>query len=107
NLVASGLTLDEFFKHDRAVRESGHDTTHRFDDRTADFVSTDLNALLYKYETDFAELIEIQFGGDLPGLGEGFRGAEGWRRRAAARKAAMLALMWDEPRGYFFDYDFA
>ena len=48
----------QFFKHDRAVRESGHDTTHRFDDRTADFVSVDLNSLLYKYETDFAGLLE-------------------------------------------------
>ena len=68
DLKADGLTLDEFFKHDRAVRESGHDTTHRFDDRTADFVSVDLNSLLYKYETDFADLIENEFGGNLPGV---------------------------------------
>jgi alpha,alpha-trehalase len=105
-LLADGLTLHEFFKHDRAVRESGHDTTHRFDDRTADFVSVDLNSLLFKYETDFADLIETQFGGDLPALGEQFRDAKSWRQRAAARKAAMMALMWDEQRGYFFDYDF-
>jgi alpha,alpha-trehalase len=106
-LKADGLSLQEFFKHDRAGRESGHDTTHRFDDRTADFVSVDLNSLLYKYESDFADLIEGEFGGDLPALGEGFREAQSWRARAAARKAAMLALMWDEERGYFFDYDFA
>ena len=104
-LMADGLTLREFFKHDRAVRESGHDTTHRFDDRTADFVSVDLNSLLYKYETDFADLIENELGGDLPALGEPFRDPKYWRQRAAARKAAMLALMWDEQRGYFFDYD--
>lgn len=105
-LLADGQTLEEFFKHDRADRESGHDTTHRFDDRTADFVSVDLNSLLYKYETDFAGLIEEQFGGDLPALGDNFRDAKYWRQRAAARKAAMLALMWDQPRGFFFDYDF-
>lgn len=105
-LLADGLSLHEFFKHDRAVRESGHDTTHRFDDRTADFVSVDLNSLLYKYETDFAELIETQFAGDLPELGEQFHNAKFWRQRAAARKAAMLALTWDNQRGYFFDYDF-
>lgn len=105
-LVADGLTLLEFFKHDRAVRESGHDTTHRFDDRAADFVSVDLNSLLYKYETDFADLIESEFGGDLPALGGNFSDARSWRRRAAVRKAAMMALMWDEQRGYFFDYDF-
>ena len=107
NLLAGGLTLQEYFKHDRAVRESGHDTTHRFDDRTADFVSVDLNSLLYKYETDFAELIENQFGGDLPALGDNFRHAKSWRERAAVRKAAMMALMWDDQHGFFFDYDFA
>ena len=106
-LLADGQTLEEFFKHDRADRESGHDTTHRFDDRTADFVSVDLNSLLYKYETDFADLIESQFGGDLPALGDNFRDPKYWRQRAAARKAAMLALMWDPQRGFFFDYDFA
>ncbi len=105
-LMADGLTLHEYFKHDRAERESGHDTTHRFDDRTADFVSVDLNSLLYKYETDFAELIEHEFGGDLPALGEQFRDAKFWRQRAAVRKAAMMALLWDEQRSYFFDYDF-
>lgn len=106
DLKADGLTLDQFFKHDRAVRESGHDTTHRFDDRTADFVSVDLNALLYKYETDFAVLLETEFGGRLPGPGRDFGDAQYWRQRAAARKQAVLALMWDDARGFFFDYDF-
>ncbi len=106
DLKADGMTLEEFFKHDRAVRESGHDTTHRFDDRTADFVSVDLNSLLYKYETDFADLIESEFHGKLPGIEGRLGDAEFWRQQAAKRKAAMLALMWDEQRGYFFDYDF-
>jgi len=107
DLKADGMTLDQFFKHDRAVRESGHDTTHRFDDRTADFVSADLNSLLYKYETDFAELLEREFGGKLFALGKDYGDAAFWRQRAATRKKAMLALMWDDQRGYFFDYDFA
>jgi len=107
DLKADGMTLDQFFKHDRAVRESGHDTTHRFDDRTEDFVSVDLNSLLYKYEVDFAELLENEFGGKLLSLGKDYGDAAFWRQRAAARKKAMLALLWDEQRGYFFDYDFA
>jgi len=106
NLTADGLTLNDFFKHDRAQRESGHDTTHRFDDRTADFVTVDLNSLLYKYERDFAELIEQDFGGTLASLGSQWGHAAYWRERAAARKRAMMALMWDEPTGFFFDYDF-
>jgi alpha,alpha-trehalase len=107
DLKVDSLTLDQFFKHDRAVRESGHDTTHRFDDRTADFVSVDLNSLLYKYEMDFAELLENEFGGKMLSLGKDYGDAAFWRQLAAARKKAMLALMWDEQRGYFFDYDFA
>ncbi|MGH7991047.1 MAG: trehalase family glycosidase, partial [Limisphaerales bacterium] len=107
DLKAEGMTLAEFFKNDRAVRESGHDTTHRFDDRAADFVSVDLNSLLYKYETDFADVIEKDFGGNLPSLGKNFSDAKFWQQQAAKRKAAMTALMWDEQRGYFFDYDFA
>lgn len=106
DLGADGMSLEDFFKHDRAVRESGHDTTHRFDDRTADFISVDLNTLLYQYEMDFAELIESQFGGDLRGVGKEYSSATSWRKRAAARKAAVMDLMWDEERGYFFDYDF-
>lgn len=106
NLEAGGLTLAGFFKNDRAERESGHDTTHRFDDRAAEFVTVDLNALLYRYEMDFAELIESEFGGRLDGLGNEYADAAFWRRQAAARKTAMIDLMWDDAHGYFFDYDF-
>lgn len=106
NLTADGMTLDEFFDNDRAMRESGHDTTHRFDDRAEDFVSVDLNSLLYKYETDFAEILENEFDGALPGSEDTGRAAY-WRRQAGLRRQAMMALMWDEKRGFFFDYDFS
>ena len=105
-LKANGTTLDEFFKQDRAMRESGHDTTHRFDDRAADFLTVDLNALLYRYECDFAELLESQFDGKLDGVPDDFGDAAAWRKRAAARKKAVDALMWDETRGFYFDHDF-
>jgi len=107
DLRVDGLTLRDFFKHDRAVRESGHDTTHRFDDRTADFATIDLNSLLYKYEADFAELIEREFNGRLEIVNGEEATTTYWRKRAEARKTAITALMWDEERGYFFDYDFA
>jgi alpha,alpha-trehalase len=106
DLTVDGMTLDEFFLNDRAMRESGHDTTHRFDDRAADFVSVDLNSLLYKYETDFADVLETEFGGKLPGVDGNFGDAGYWRRQARLRREAMIALMWDEKRGFFFDYDF-
>lgn len=107
NPEVDSLTPDAFFKHDRAVRESGHDTTHRFDDRTADFVSVDLNALLHRYEMDFAELIDREFGGELASLGSEKGASKFWREQAQRRKQAMLDLMWDDERGFFFDYDFA
>ena len=103
DLAVNGVTLDWFFKHDRALRESGHDTTHRFDDRTADFLPCDLNAMLYKYEMDFATLLETEFGGS---LGVDLGNAAFWRNRARARQQAIEDLMWDEGQGFFFDYDF-
>jgi alpha,alpha-trehalase len=92
--------LDAFFLQDRAERESGHDTTYRFDDRATDFLTVDLNSLLYKTETDVADLLDRRFGGRL----DGERSAA-WRALAEARKKRMNALFWDAQRGLFFDYD--
>jgi alpha,alpha-trehalase len=51
--------LDRYFLHDRAVRESGHDTTYRLEKRCADLLTVDLNSLLHKYELDIATMIEM------------------------------------------------
>ena len=40
--------LDEYFLHDRGVRESGHDTSYRLEKKCADLATVDLNSLLYK-----------------------------------------------------------
>lgn len=105
---AKGVSVDEylkgtpdpwlaaFFVHDRAVRESGHDTTYRFDGRTTDFLTVDLNALLYKVETDVAAMLEE--------LGRKAEAAP-WRERARLRRERVDALLWDEERGMYFDYD--
>lgn len=53
--------LDEYFLHDRAVRESGHDTSYRLENVAANLATIDLNALLYKYETDIAHVIQVHF----------------------------------------------
>src|SRR3569833_2361688 len=92
--------LDAFFLQDRAERESGHDTTYRFDDRATDFLTVDLNSLLYKTETDVADLLDKRFGGALKS-----ERAAAWRARAAARRRRMNELFWDPERGLFFDYD--
>lgn len=98
--------LDAFFANDRAVRESGHDTTNRFDERAQDFLTVDLNSLLYKTETDAAFLLDRYFGGRLKTADGRVEDSADWRRRAAARQAAMNTLFWDAKAGYFFDYDF-
>ncbi len=85
--------LKEILAHDRAVRESGHDTTYRWkvrnEDRAADFLTVDLNALLYKYEVDLAVLT----------------GDSSWKTRAETRKALMMKYMWDDSQKIFTDYN--
>ncbi len=101
--------LDEFFVHDRCVRESGHDTTYRWSwdgDRCADFVTIDLNSLLYKIEVDIANTIEKEFGGTLRRADGSVETSSIWGRRAAKRKVLINKYLWNNERGMFFDYDF-
>jgi alpha,alpha-trehalase len=100
--------LDIFFVHDRCVRESGHDTTYRWNwegDRCADFVTVDLNALLYKVEIDIARSINQEFGGALTEAGVPEEVGSTWYSRARKRKKLINQYLWDEQHGMFFDYD--
>lgn len=96
--------LKEFFYQDRALRESGHDTTYRFriggKDRAADFVTVDLNSLLYKYELDIALLIDQHFGGVFEQ-----QTAQFFYQAALKRKELMKKFLWNEEKGLFFDYN--
>jgi alpha,alpha-trehalase len=96
--------IDEFFRNDACMRESGHDTTYRFqvkgEERCTDLATVDLNSLLFKTETDLATLLQEVFGGKL--------GAETTAilcRRAEARARLVKRHLWDESSGLFFDYD--
>jgi alpha,alpha-trehalase len=86
---------EKFFEHDACVRESGHDTTFRFrhegKEACADFVTVDLNTLLYQVELDLAFLT---------------RGKQSlaFQARAEKRKTLMMKYLWNEKDGYFFDY---
>ena len=98
--------LDAHFVHDRTMRESGHDTSNRLEGCAAHLCTVDLNALLYKYEIDVARVLESRFEGRLI-LEDGTRHhAADWHARARRRQGLMNALLWDEDRGMFFDYDF-
>lgn len=83
--------------HDLAEAESGWDMTTRFGRKALDYVPVDLNALLYKYEMDFAAAAEI--------LGNANQ-ADEWRLKAAQRKKTVDELMWSKAFGIYFDYNF-
>ena len=91
----------EFYKGDRADRESGFDTTFRFGPfggSTEDYAAVGLNALLYKYEMDLAWMASQ--------LGRADE-AKSWQAQAEARRAAMDRYLWNAQNGMYFDYDFA
>jgi alpha,alpha-trehalase len=106
--------LDEYFLHDRAVRESGHDTSYRLEKVCANLATIDLNSLLYKYEMDIAGCIRNHFGDSLKVPAEFCVGdmkpnhtesSAIWDRAARDRKVAMNKYLWNEKKGMFFDYD--
>ncbi|KAI8991915.1 neutral trehalase [Mycotypha africana] len=97
--------LDEYFLHDRAVRESGHDTTYRYEGRCANLATIDLNALLYKYEMDIAEMINEHLDGVLVDYDNQRQDAKVWYERAQQRKERINLYLWNEEKGMYFDYD--
>ncbi len=93
------LTRD-FYRGDRAMRESGFDTSFRFgpfSGSTHHFAPVCLNSLLYRYEIDMA--------GFARELGKP-REAAAWLGRAKARRAAMNRFLWSPAQGEFVDYNF-
>jgi alpha,alpha-trehalase len=76
---ADGYRLSkEFYKGDRAMRESGFDTGFRFgpfDGNAENYAPVDLNSLLFRYERDLEHLALL--------LGQA-RDAEHWDRRCSA-----------------------
>ena len=97
--VYRGLSryYDVNYLNDLAETESGWDMTPRFGHKVLEYLPVDLNALLYKYEMDFARAARQ--------LGNKREAAE-WETAARHRKATMDELMWDKSRGLYYDYNF-
>lgn len=98
--IGSHWLSRDFYKGDRAMRESGFDTTFRFgafSGSTHHFAAVGLNALLYKYERDLVWMAHE--------LGHADE-AQRWNGVADARRAAIDRYLWDPIRGMYFDYDF-
>ena len=89
-----------FFRGDRAMRESGFDTSFRFgpfSGSTDEFAPVCLNSLLYKYARDMASFATA--------LGRE-ADANKWNQRAEARKIAVNRYLWQPETGLFHDYNF-
>ncbi len=97
--------LNEYFIHDRTVRESGHDTSYRIEGNCANLNLVELNAMLYKYETDIAALIRTNFD-DLFQCNDKTYTSKYWLDKAVTRKAAVDVYLWDSESGLYYDYDF-
>lgn len=90
----------DYYKGDRAMRESGFDISFRFGSfsgSTHHFAPVCLNSLLYKAESDMEKIATI--------LGK-TQEAKEWAARAQKRKDLVSRYLWDASRGMFFDYDF-
>ena len=108
--VEIGMTLPDslrprFYRNVRASAESGWDFSSRWmrdpkDLRTletVDLIPVDLNALLYNAERVIAALRTFRMG---PGDEQV---ARRFLRLAAERRLAIQTLMYDPPRGFFYD----
>jgi len=93
------LTRD-FYEGDRAMRESGFDTSFRFEafsGATHHYAPVCLNSLLFRYERDMEHFAHV--------LGK-VDDAHVWEERAKKRDAAIQRYLWSPKQGTFADYDF-
>jgi alpha,alpha-trehalase len=89
----------DYYKGDRAMRESGFDISFRFGPygaATHHFAPICLNSLLYKTERDLQQISEILGHKD---------DAQRWQERAQRRREWIQKYLWDAQRGLFFDYN--
>lgn len=98
-LVYKGLSryYDINMLHDLAEAESGWDMTPRFSRHALNYLPVDLNALLYKYEMDFAKAARL--------LGDAEESKQ-WQKAARHRAKQMNDLMWDNSRGLYYDFNY-
>ena len=98
---ADGFRLTrDFYEGDRAMRESGFDTSFRFEafsGATHHYAPVCLNSLLFRYERDMEHLAHL--------LGKASE-AHVWDMRAKKRDAAIQRYLWSPKQGVFADYDF-
>ena len=99
HLVYNNLSryCDHFITHLAAEHESGWDMTSRFSNKCLDYLPVDLNTCLYKYEKDFSEIFSLI---------NNKRKGNIYLKRAEKKQKTIIELMWNENKGFFFDYNY-
>ncbi len=90
-----------FYQGDRAMRESGFDTSFRFgpfSGSTDEYAPVCLNSLLFKYETDLAHFAQLL---DRPA------DVTRWKEAAQTRRVAVNRYLWNPKAGFYFDWNWA
>ncbi len=97
HLICKGLSryCDHYITHLTSEHESGWDMTSRFNDKALNYLPVDLNTLLYKYETDLAEIYKIL---------KDKEKKKYYSEQAKKRKQNIMELMWND--SFFFDYNY-
>jgi len=88
---------DHYITHSGAEHESGWDMTSRFNDHCLNYLPIDLNTCLYKYETDIAKSYQLK---------NNKKKERNYFENAGKRKNTIFKLMWNEKKGFFFDYNY-
>lgn len=105
--LAQGLAKEQksdFYRNIRAACESGWDFSSRWlgesnllsSIQTTDIVPIDLNCLMYNLENQLSKFFQL--------LGNSEQ-AEHYQLLASNRKALINAYLWNEPTGFFVDYN--
>lgn len=97
--VKTGQLTDEFYKGDRAMRESGFDPSNRFGPFSGachQHLPVCLNSLLYALEKDLATIHQK--------LGNS-SAVQHFESFAASRRSTMQELFWNKEQGCFQDWD--
>lgn len=99
HLVYKGLSryCDHHITHLTAEHESGWDMTSRFNNICLELLPVDLNSCLYKYEIDLSYFYGI--------LGNKKKETY-YNLRAKKRQKIISQLMWNDKKGFFFDYNY-
>jgi alpha,alpha-trehalase len=90
----------DFYAGDRAMRESGFDSSNRFGPFSGDtehYAPVCLNSLLYRYERDLEHLALL--------LGN-VKDAAHWDRHSQQRAEAIQRYLWRQKDDVFADFDF-